>query len=74
MRRTVTIALLAALAGFGLAEWRPTPAHAQGGCTVPRNWGSLKATLGDVLVFEDADGTIRGVNEGCQTQVLVTRQ
>jgi len=74
MRRTLTVAVLAALAGFALAEWRPAPAHAQGGCTVPRKWGSLKATLGDVLIFEDADGTIWGVNEACQTQLLVTRQ
>ena len=50
-------------AGWQLGKRDISTVHAQGTATIPKAWGSLKATAinGTSYVFEASDGTIRVV-------------
>jgi len=65
--RTLWMALVLVLVLVGGA-WRlgAAPSRAQGVRKIPRAYGSVKAAIGRVLVFEAPDGTIRyvGVENG----------
>jgi hypothetical protein len=52
------IALVAAL-GLLLGQSKVGAASPAQECSVPKEWGQLKGTLMDGLVFEDGKGTIR---------------
>jgi hypothetical protein len=56
-------ALLAALSLF-LGQSKVGAASPAQECSVPKEWGQLKGTLMDGLVFEDGKGTIRLVSLG----------
>jgi hypothetical protein len=42
-------------------------------CVIPKDYGSVKAAGSTYLVFEASDGTIRLVNDACQTVRVIAR-
>jgi hypothetical protein len=72
-RVLIAIAVVCSI-GAAVSQYSSTPAHAQGGCAVPKSYGAVKASLSLFLVFEAADGTIRLVNpDSCQALSTITR-
>ena len=43
-------------------------------CAVPPAFGAFKGVWGDWLVFEDAAGTLRAVNNACEVRHAIARQ
>ena len=43
-------------------------------CVIPKDYGSVKAAGSTYLVFEGSDGTIRLVNDACQTVRVIARK
>ncbi len=70
LRVTILVGVLMVFAAFCLvraertAVAQPaTPPQAAPGCTVPRNWGSVKAAYSVQLFFEDSSGTVRRLDQ-----------
>ena len=72
----VTVVLAVGLsAGITLSLWSN---HSQAAdlpsCIIPKDYGSVKAAGSTYLVFEGSDGTIRLVNDACQTVRVIARK
>jgi hypothetical protein len=66
------------IAGFCVAKLSPTNVYAQANApthsfSVPKAYGTLKATMGEMLLFEDANGTVRFVVLDPEMARVVTR-
>ena len=68
MRRVLLAAFVFAL-GLITGSVTTRPAHAGKPCTVPKEWGQLRAMNdgpgGPLLAFEAADGTVRIIPSNC---------
>ena len=52
---------------------KPSQAADLPSCVIPKDYGSVKAAGSTYLVFEGSDGTIRLVNDACQTVRVIAR-
>lgn len=70
MRRALVVALVFVL-GVIAASVAPRRVEAGKPCTIPKEWGQLRAiapgAMGTVFAFEAEDGTIRTVPAGCKS-------
>jgi len=61
-------------AGIGLnALSKSSQAADLPSCVIPKDYGPVKAAGSTYLVFEASDGTIRLVNDACQTVRVIAR-
>jgi hypothetical protein len=74
----VIVAVILALGlsvGIGLSLWSNYSRAADlPSCVIPKDYGSVKAAGSTYLVFEGSDGTIRLVNDACQTVRVIARK
>ena len=62
-------------AGITLSLWsNHSQAADLASCVIPKDYGSVKASGSTYLVFEASDGTIRLVNDACQTVRVIARK
>jgi hypothetical protein len=62
-------------AGIALNFWSKSSQAADlPSCVIPKDYGSVKAAGSTYLVFEGSDGTIRLVNDACQTVRVIARK
>jgi hypothetical protein len=61
--------------GFSAAIWNPVQAQdTPKSCTVPRNFGLVKTTWDNQLVFESSTGMIRLVDDRCRVRQIIQRK
>ena len=61
--------------GFSAAIWNPVQAQdTPKSCTVGRNFGTVKTTWDNQLVFESASGTIRLIDDRCRVRQIIQRK
>ena len=73
--RVWVIAAIGLGIGLSAAIWNPVQAQDTAkSCTVARNFGTVKTTWDNQLVFESASGTIRLIDDRCRVRQIIQRK